>query len=184
MRALTCYPHWAHAICWLGKPIENRGRPIPRALVGERIAIHAGATLDCVSGVREVRGLTRAAPRWALDLADHWPTEKIEPFRVLPHVWGEDGVMRPIATRSIVATAIVRPHEPDCGGWHLSFAPRLGQPNPTPPPWADPTAAFWWALSDVQRLVVPVPVRRGQLGLWRLPDDEAAAVDAAAKEAA
>ena len=43
MHALTLHPHWAHSVAWLKKTIENRARPIPRALVGERIAIHAGA---------------------------------------------------------------------------------------------------------------------------------------------
>ena len=36
-----------------------------------------------------------------------------------------------------------------------------------------------WALSEVRALAEPVPVRRGQLGLWRLDDVTEAAVIAA-----
>mgnify|MGYP003560963222 CR=1 FL=1 len=42
MKALTLHAPWAHAVAWLGKPLENRGWPPPLSIVGERIAIHAG----------------------------------------------------------------------------------------------------------------------------------------------
>lgn len=164
MRALTCYPHWAHAIAWLGKSLENRQRPLPAALVGQRIAIHAGAELDCVHETRVIGDALRGGPRWALELAEHWPTSKIA-LLVLPRVLGPDGVWRPVMCRVIVATAVVRPREPD--------------PDAQLPDWADPHAPYWWALSEVRALAEPVPVRRGQLGLWRVDDETEAAVIAA-----
>ena len=42
-RAYTLKPHWAHAIAHSGKRCENRKGPIPKALQGKRVAIHAGA---------------------------------------------------------------------------------------------------------------------------------------------
>lgn len=46
MHAITLKQPWAYAICHLGKRIENRTRKPPMALVGQRIAIHAGAAID------------------------------------------------------------------------------------------------------------------------------------------
>lgn len=178
MRALTLQPQWAHAVAHLGKRVENRSRAIPRALVGERIAIHAGATLP---------------PGWLADLVAACPTPimggggKGVPGWTAPIApWSEAREKgREIATRAIVAVATVRPHEPSALEWREAGRGRLiADWRATLPAWADPYAKEWWALTDVQRHLVPVPVRRGQLGLWRLPDDEAAAVDAAAKEAA
>ena len=42
MKALTLHAPWAHAVAWLGKPLENRSWVLPLSIVGERIAIHAG----------------------------------------------------------------------------------------------------------------------------------------------
>lgn len=42
MKALTLHAPWAHAVAWLGKPLENRSWVPPLSIVGERIAIHAG----------------------------------------------------------------------------------------------------------------------------------------------
>lgn len=66
-RAYTLKPHWAHAIAHLGKRCENRTRPIPRGLVGKRVAIHAGA----------VSGLPRD---WRYEiLSANGPTAPFEP---------------------------------------------------------------------------------------------------------
>jgi len=47
MRAITVRQPWASAIIHLGKDVENRTIPwMWRHLVGERIAIHAGARID------------------------------------------------------------------------------------------------------------------------------------------
>ena len=45
MKALTLHPEWAHAIAHLGKRTENRTWRPPEALIGQRIAIHAGASI-------------------------------------------------------------------------------------------------------------------------------------------
>ena len=46
MRALTVLQPWADCICGLGKRVENRTWPPPNALIGQRIAIHAGKGFD------------------------------------------------------------------------------------------------------------------------------------------
>ena len=55
MKAITLWPEWAYAIQKLGKDGENRSWRLPKSLVGEWIAIHAG-----------VRGVHAAvtSPRW------------------------------------------------------------------------------------------------------------------------
>jgi hypothetical protein len=43
MKALTIWQPWASLIMAGAKPVEWRGWPCPRWIVGQRIAIHAGA---------------------------------------------------------------------------------------------------------------------------------------------
>ena len=42
MRATTLIRPWDWAILYAGKDVENRSWPIPRALLGEPIALHSG----------------------------------------------------------------------------------------------------------------------------------------------
>lgn len=46
MKALTIWQPWADAIAHGTKRVENRSWPAPAFLVGNRIAIHAGASYD------------------------------------------------------------------------------------------------------------------------------------------
>lgn len=46
MKALTLWQPWSWAIAHAGKRIENRTWKPPRWIIGQRIAIHAGKTLD------------------------------------------------------------------------------------------------------------------------------------------
>ena len=198
-RAVTLYAHQAHAVAHLGKPIENRTRPIPPALVGQRVAIHAGAEVPReVADEVLIRCNREGGMRWERDLrafADVSTSDERWSFHgrkhELGHVLGWDDALRaplsrmhllwpaelrdagcyvdgrPVATRAIVATAVLRPHDP------LSVL----SPN-EPPPWAL-RGYYWWALHDVITLAQPVPVRRGQLGLWRLDAATVEAVGAA-----
>jgi hypothetical protein len=147
MRALTLRPHWAHAVAHMGKRIENRSRPIPKALVGHRVAIHAGATLP--------KG-------WALEIADHDPGANPGPIVVDAEDLAPAGVNM-LRTRCIVATAIIQPRT-GLWTWAMEGGPDL-------PHWADPEADYWWTLEDVRTLASPIPMQRGQLGLWHLPED-------------
>lgn len=69
MRALTIWQPWAWLIAEGHKRIENRTWPVPSYLIGERVAIHAGATYsdigsDTWSWLRQ-RGI-EVPPRMAL----------------------------------------------------------------------------------------------------------------------
>ena len=154
MRALTLKPHWAHAVAHLHKRVENRSRPIPPALIGQRIAIHAGASLP---------------KEWAKELLRAAPGSRVNDtfndyYRVIvqPKTEGARLENRPhalIVKRAIVATA------------RLAFSkPGLDICAPRFINWGDPDAAWWWKLEDVQTLERPIRVERGQLGLWGLPD--------------
>ncbi len=44
VRALTLWRPWDYAITDLGKRVENRPKPPPAALLGKRVALHAGLT--------------------------------------------------------------------------------------------------------------------------------------------
>jgi hypothetical protein len=37
--------------------------------------------------------------------------------------------------------------------------------------WGFRRANQWWVLEDVRTLANPIPMQRGQLGLWNLPED-------------
>ena len=56
-RALTLHAGWAHAVAHLGKDVENRTWAPPKAILGQRIAIHAGST----RGVFDAPGAVRSA---------------------------------------------------------------------------------------------------------------------------
>ena len=155
MKALTIKPHFAHAIAFLGKRIENRAKAIPRnSPPGTRIAIHAGASLP--SGwADQLRAACPTGPN-RLDLLVGQVTQT---------AWYEgEPEHRSIHMRGIVATAVLA----RCVDAHRGTQ---GQP------WADPAAAFWWHLEDVRVLEHPIHVERGQLGLWNLSDDVAAMLE-------
>ena len=52
MYVLTLWPEWAHAITHLGKRVENRGWKRD-SMIGEDLAIHAGAKIGGHRGVSE-----------------------------------------------------------------------------------------------------------------------------------
>ncbi len=169
MKALTLWAEWAHAICWLGKRIENRTRRPPTAMLGERFAIHAGAHIGGrkggVAAGEAHQNLTHAARENGIELAwnwAHWPY-------LSPLVAPVGTVLQPIQTRAIVATAVLQGWDDEDG---RAEAEDLGLRRPG---WGVP-GAVWWYLTDVERLVVPVTVERGQLGFWTLPEDVEQAV--------
>lgn len=71
MKALTLYASWAHAIAHGSKRVENRTWHPPRSLLGTRIAIHAGKTLDmagldALDEIDNAAFVARAIPRSAI----------------------------------------------------------------------------------------------------------------------
>jgi hypothetical protein len=74
VKALTLHAPWAWAIAYGPKRVENRTWKPPAALLGQRIAIHAGAGLGTVAE-RESCILTLLNA--GIDPPDEWPRSRV-----------------------------------------------------------------------------------------------------------
>lgn len=161
MRALTLKPHWAYSVCFLGKRIENRGKPFPERLLGQRFAIHSGA--ESAFKTNWLDQIDADYPGSKMERREH-VNRAITPVVMTPKLRIVDrGVM---LARAVVATAVVRKSTmatPGEGGESPPWArlPRRGDSKPI----------YWWELEDVEVLISPILQRRGQLGLWTLHDE-------------
>lgn len=80
MKALTIWQPWASLIMAGAKPYEFRGWPAPRSLIGQRIAIHAGARPVKRHEIADLLFRLRGKEPWttalikdvALPLLDRW----------------------------------------------------------------------------------------------------------------
>jgi len=157
-RALTLWPEWAWAITALDKRVENRGFPIPRTIVGQRIAIHAGANIGGGPGIPTKRRGIEAMLRTAA--AAGWETGGV--YQLGDHAWmgltkGDRRVKLDspgdIPTGVIVATAVLRE----------AMYPEVKGPWKVPGQWG-------WHLEDVQVLATPITPLPGwcHQGFWSL----------------
>jgi len=146
--ALTLWPEWLPAFRHLGKRIENRTWWPPRRLIGQRIALHAGASVGGGSWKRA---------EWLVDTAASEGFE-VRIGRTPPEFWWYDpeymtthGTWRhePLVLGAVVCTARLA----DVGGFDL--------------PWAM-DGSVHWLLDELDWFDEPVPMR-GRQGLWR-PD--------------
>jgi activating signal cointegrator 1 len=160
MRALTVWQPWAACIAWLGKPVENRCWPLPPALAGQRIAIHAAKKL---SG----RPVTVPCPERLPELF----ADQAEQHRW--RAWRRGQAPRPPAgewPRRLVLGAVVAAADiAGCHWWEDCAA------NPCSS-WALP-GQYHWQLVAVAALPVPVPCA-GKQRLWFLPEAADVAVRA------
>lgn len=150
MRAITLWPEWCWAILNLHKDCENRDWPLPPALVGQTVALHAGRSIGGrpgrIAGVEAWDGIATMARRsgWSVGRLGVMTLDRA------------GGVVRysesEIARSSIVA--LVRFGAPVQD--HLSG-------------WAVPGAWHW----PIQRLwpISPVISCPGAQGLWTVPAD-------------
>lgn len=158
--ALTLWPEWAWAICYLGKRVENRGWKDDR-LVGSYLALHAGKSVGgaprrgaASAGVDAVADMALRAG-WEvagrhLDDAEPWVEIK-EPGSDYTMPLGTSwGVSRGAVVAVAKVTGFVAP-EGDGGPWHV------------PGQWG-------WQLDEVVVLGTPVAAR-GHQRLWRLPPE-------------
>jgi hypothetical protein len=148
--ALSCWPEWAWAICYLGKSIENRGRrQAPAWLVGRWFCIHGTQSVGgrpMVNGkatwqvhgaaVQEMLSIARLA-----GAAERIPS-KVTMRQILDRGRGIVAVARMAEIRPPIAQRI---------GWHM--------PN-----------CWGYYLPDVHVLKEPVPCG-GALGFWRVPSE-------------
>ena len=143
MMAITVWQPWASLIAMGLKPYEFRGWAPPRAMIGKRIGIHAGARPVKPPEVKDLL--------LQLQRGDKGAALRPEAAAFLQHVLASNSLPR----SQVVCTAI------------------LGEPiraTELPPEWADSDRAdhhtFGWPMLEVEYLMPPEPARGAQ-GFWR-----------------
>lgn len=199
-KALTLWPEWAAMIALLDKLVENRGRLL-RPPIGERIAIHAGASVGGrkgkvarIEGIQSIMDMAQVAG-WTVDASlereGHPPIRWSELSEVgiseidaramtrcfegrpppavrafLDFAKGERAVR--LDPNDITVSAIVA-HARVVGVIHPDRLPADLTPIVAAHPWYV-VGEVGWILEDVVRLDDPIPIERGALGLWPLPE--------------
>lgn len=148
MKALTIWQPWASLIIAGAKPYEFRSWPAPRGVIGQRIAIHAGARpakkgeiADLIARLRGPEPWTTALRPEALELLERAHTAPGS--LVLSCVLGTAVLGQPVLGANVV---------PEFGG-QVNDSDRHEHSN-----WA-------WPLTDIQRFDEPVPAAGAQ-GVW------------------
>jgi hypothetical protein len=147
VKALPLWQPWASLVAVEAKRLETRSWPVPRGLIGKRIAIHATKT------------------------PAHLPLVGIEPFarRLLEAL--EAGTLVEVDEHLplgfIVATAVID----RCDPITLEFRNALYRRDPDEGAFGDYTPGrFAWTLRDVECLDPPVPFR-GSQGMFDVPNE-------------
>ena len=150
--AITLWPEWTWPICQLDKRVENRGWRLSSHMVGQRIAIHAGAHIGgrkgepaTMEGINRVIVIARGAG-WTVT-QDRTGTLVFSNGVSVRSLTKAD-----IHCSAIVCTAVLAsctpPSEPKDGdGWYMG--------------------EYGFRLADVQ-VIEPIACAGAQ-GLWRLP---------------
>lgn len=161
MKTITIWQPWASLIVGSPttppqKPVENRSWRPPQSLVGERIAIHAGAKIDLDTFedifIDKVFGE---------DVRPPYEKPKLFPF----------GAVVGVATLDRV---IALQHRRENEMWPERRFDNI--PKATIDSWGLGDGLRWffgeigWVFRDRRHLVTPVSVKGAQ-GLWTLPDD-------------
>lgn len=157
MKALTYWQPWATLVVFDVKPWDFRGWRPPRALIGHRMVIHAGARKVSQSEVDQLIRLLEAGGRYAAATALAPIERAIEVLRSgdFPLSCGLGTVLvgEPRSGAEIGA---------DLGALKVNDSDRDYHTN------------WGWPMLEVERWPEPVPMR-GQLGLWNWPEPEWAA---------
>lgn len=140
IRAWTVWPEWAACMVLHGKRIENRPRPLPRSLWGQRIALHAGAHV----GGRPGRPARREAQQALRSTGLTW----LEIDRALR--WADLNAGKLYATVRVGEPLSWREVPPAQSFWCVK-----GQ--------------VWNPLYDFRELKPPEGPIRGKQGYWRTP---------------
>lgn len=156
MKAITLWPEWAACVLYAGKRVENRTWRPPEKLIGQRLALHAGAYIGGRPGGyydahAAVMGTAARVQRFL----------RLRRSRVLEEVAPDGRLLgqHVVATRAVVATfELGKPWRATGKGWE-----------------SDDPDTWCWPLLDVRVLPDPVPAV-GSQGLWTLPDDVATRV--------
>ena len=161
MKAVTLHQPWASLVRDGHKTIETRSWPAPKALLGQRIAIHAG--------------------KRPIDV-DDWPDELYDEICEIYPDW-IDGPRERFPLGVIVATAVLAraaqvvhledDFEPPIAYFALGSPPKFVRTDE----FGDFSEGRWlWMLRDIEPFEPPVPAR-GSQGLWEWEPPIAAVVD-------
>jgi hypothetical protein len=144
MKALTIWQPWASLIIAGAKPVEWRGWPAPRWIVGQRIAIHAGARAakpdeiaDIIERIDDAESSlvgSIARPLLASVHTKSWPLS------------------------SVLGTAIIGKPIPVLD-WLREHAPGFLDSDRID------HSKFAWPLSEIEKFEPPIP-GRGAQGFW------------------
>jgi hypothetical protein len=147
MMAITVWQPWASLIAAGCKPIEWRGRPYPDYLLGQRIAIHAGARRVYLN---EITGLLLDLRRDDQD----YTSLVVEPSIALLERWRKFPEELPRST--VLCTAILaRPiRAPDYAGQRGIDSDRIDHTK------------WGWPLMEIEP-VIPMAPATGRQGFWR-----------------
>lgn len=164
MKALTIWQPWATLIVMGAKPYEFRGWKPPRSLIGQRIAIHAGARPVKASEIRALlmglRGAEHIAPPCMhADIAIPVLEKVLAALKSSPDTLFGTGEFLTLPLSHVLGTAVVgEPKRGDVCAAEFGF--NAGNDS-------DRAGTFnWgWPMLDVQPLVPPLPARGAQ-GLW------------------
>jgi len=169
MKALTIWPEWIWAILHLGKRVENRSWEPPQAVVGQRIALHAGAHVGgrpgraaTDNGLRSVGGMAvRAGWSWMLgeelDYVSFCPVCGSLGDPVDMWLREEDDRELSASCRRLVRGAFV--------GTAILARATTGDQTP----WAVPGMVHWH-LEDLKVLPEAIPAI-GKQRLWNVPEE-------------
>ena len=151
--ALTLWPEWVWAIDNLDKLVENRGWPLPPAMIGKRFALHAGAHIGgrkgapaTREGIEAVAGMAALAG-WTVTQASVHALDFSKGDVVKRMTFSE------IPRSAITSTAILASCTP---------------PSPVLPDDGWYTGDYGFRLADRQALPAPIHCSGAQ-GFWRLP---------------
>lgn len=162
MKALTIWQPWASLIIAGAKPYEFRGWRPPRALIGQRIVIHAAAKKVDRAEVCDVYHVLfhRAASD---SIAEAAAETCLVPDRALPILAAMLTTALPMACG--LGTAILG--EPRIG---TEIADEFGVPRANDSD-RDEHANWGWPLTDIEVWPIPIPMRGAQ-GFWNWPTAE------------
>lgn len=156
MKAFTIWQPWASLIIAGAKPYEFRGWRAPRSLIGQRIVIHAGKTLD-IDEAEDLIDLFEGRPlssgRTAAETCLH--ADKAMPIL-------QAAIRRELPLGAGLGTAIVG--DPRNG---LDIAAEFGVPRANDSD-RDQHANWGWPMLEIEAWPDPIPMRGAQ-GLWNWP---------------
>lgn len=164
MKALTIWQPWATLIMIGAKPYEFRSWKPPRSLVGQRLAIHAGARPVRVNEIRALimglRGSSICAnPCLKTDIALPILERVLAAFKKSPDTLFGTSETLTLPLSHVLGT--VRVGDPKRGDeCAAEFGETAGNDSDR-----EGTFNWGWPMLDVQPLVPPLE-RRGAQGLW------------------